>query len=443
MANFLTNKPSALDNIPADNQTYCFLATVTEVFGAGPKDKTGQSDLPKKEKPDSTSVFNGDDSATKNSGLYGSIKYKIQNSLVQDYAIPFDKNIIRFPIIHETVLVIKTERRSFWLPFGRSLYPNYHRDLSTFEATKLEYTDTGLNATPKEFGKDGKSWTSQNKFKVNHKIKFLKPKQGDTFISGRWGQTIRFSEMFLTEDDKTSSPSIFIRNFQNPELDDKPTGELVEEDFNKDGSSIYVTSNKVKIPYLITEKDSDLKKLFGAKKAYGLDKKGSEKYKYPKDSELNGHQIFMNTDRILLSAKSKEFLIFGQKQVAVFSGGRFSVDAAGDIYMYADKAKGGDIIMHAGGNGKQIFLKSDGGEVYCGKNDKSGMDGSAVQQMVLGGELVKVLSDLIDEINKQWYPTPSGPTPKDAGPLNKPNFIKIQKKLKVILSESNFLSKNK
>lgn len=421
-----------LENIHPDNQIHSFLATVTEVFGS-------TSDLPPRVTPDDTSVFNNDSTAKKNSGLYGAIRYKIQDSLVQDYAIPFDKNIIRFPIVHETVLIIKTERRSFWLPFGRSLYPNYHRDFGTFQATTLEYKGSGASQSPKE----EPSWTSKGKYKVNEKIKFLKPRQGDTFVAGRWGNTIRFSEMFLTEDGKTSSPSIFIRNFQDPELDKKPTGELVDEDFNKDGSSFYITSNKVKIPYKITEKDSDLKKLFGNKKAYELDKKGSKKNEYPKDADLNGHQIFMNTDRILLSAKGKEFLIFGQKHVAVFSGGRFSVDAAGDIYMYADKAKGGDIIMHAGGNGKQIFLKSDGGEVYLGKNDKFGMDGAAVQKMVLGGELVKILSDLIDEINKQWYPTPSGPTPKDAGPLNKPNFIKIQKKLKVILSETNFLSKNK
>ena len=53
----------------------------------------------------------------------------------------------------------------------------------------------------------------------------------------------------LTEDDKTSSPSIFIRNVQNPELDKKPIGELVEEDFMKDGSSFYMTSKKVKIKF--------------------------------------------------------------------------------------------------------------------------------------------------------------------------------------------------
>lgn len=409
-----------------------FYATVDKVFGS--KDK-----MEKLQRPgDRTAVYNGNKAFGAEDGrFYGAITYKCETFIpIDEYAFPFDKNNMTFPIKGETVIILKIENNTFWLPYSITPYPNYRRNSIVFDASS-----TIINIANTNTVKPGvRSPTQDQTYKVNEKIKFIKPRQGDTIISGRNGNTVRFSDLFLTEDNKTSSPSIFIRNFQNPEHNAKTIATLVDEDFNKDGSSIYITSNKVKIPYNITQQNSNLKKAFNEKKAYSLDEKGKKKIDYPKDSDLKGNQIYVNTDRILLSAKANEFLIFGQKQVAVFSGGRFSVDAMNDVYMFANKS---NIIFHAGGSGKQIFLKSDGGEVYIGKNDKPGKDGDPVQPMVLGGELVKILSDLIDEINKQWYPTPSGPTPTDAGPLNKPKFIAIKNKLKVILAESNFLSKKK
>lgn len=404
-----------------------FYATVDKVYGSKnpleARDKVG----------DRTAVYNNNASFGGGDGrFYGAITYRFESGIpIDDYAFPFDKNNLTFPIQGETVIIFKIENNTFWLPYSVTPYPNYRRSAIVFDASRIKITGGNPSQIPSP---------TQGQYRVNEKIKFLKPREGDTLITGRNGNTIRFSDLFLTEDNKTSSPSIFIRNFQNKELDSKPIATLIDEDFNKDGSSIYITSNKVKIPYNITQQNSNLKKAFNEKKAYSLDEKGKKKIDYPKDSDLKGNQIYVNTDRILLSAKANEFLVFGQKQVGVFSGGRFSVDAMNDVYMFANKS---NIIFHAGGKGKQIFLKSDGGDVFLGKNDKPGKDGDPVQPMVLGGELVKILSDLIDEINKQWYPTPSGPTPTDAGPLNKPKFIAIKNKLKVILAESNFLSKKK
>jgi hypothetical protein len=405
-----------------------FYATVDLVFAS-------KDDMLKREAAgDTTAVYNDNkDFDGKDGRFYGAITYKYQSKIKnEEYAFPFDKNNLTFPIKGETVVILKIEDNTYWLPYSTSPYPNYRRNTTVFAQSNV--LDKGKGQLQQE-----KSPT-QGEYKVKEKIKFLKPKQGDTIITGRNGNTIRFSDTFLSEDEKATSPSIFIRNLQDKELDDKPIATLVEENFNKDGSSVYITSNKVKIPYNITEDDSNLKKAFNEKKAYGLDEKGKEKIKYPTSDDLKGNQIYVNTDRILLSARVNEFLIFGQKQVAVFSGGRFSVDAMNDVYIFANKS---NIIFHAGGSGKQIFLKSDGGEVYVGKNDKPGKDGDPVQPMVLGGELVKILEDLIDEINKQWYSTPCGPTPPNAGPNNIAMFNNIKGRLKVILSESNFLSKTK
>jgi hypothetical protein len=60
--------------------------------------------------------------------------------------------------------------------------------------------------------------------------------------------------------------------------------------------------------------------------------------------------------------------------------------------------------------------------------------------MVLGGELVKIMGELIDEIAKQVYATPVGPTAP--GPTNVAAFMSIKGKLKTLLSAKNFLSKS-
>jgi hypothetical protein len=59
--------------------------------------------------------------------------------------------------------------------------------------------------------------------------------------------------------------------------------------------------------------------------------------------------------------------------------------------------------------------------------------------MVLGGELVKILKDLITAITQQIYLTPAGPSAP--GPTNVAQFNTINSQLKTILSANNYLSK--
>jgi len=362
--------------------------------------------------------------------MYGAITYKFEDTIVtDDYAHPFDKNNFTFPIKGETIIILKVEEQTFYLPYSITPYSNYRRDYSKYEASKEEDTsETSSDSSGKEKreavqtgGTTSESDTNKKdkKYNVNEKIKFLKPLEGDTIITGRVGNTIRFSEFFLTEDGKTSSPGIYIRNKQNGELDSKKIGELVDEDINKDGTSIYITSNKVKVPFLETIKKE--------KKAFT---------EYPSSADLKGDQLYINSDRIILSAKAKEFIIFGKGNTGIITDGRFTIDSAKDIYLHTDKT----ITLHSKGNNK-IFLNSDsGGKIYLGKDTGEGAAGADVQKMVLGGELVKILQDLISAINKQIYATPVGPTP--AGPVNRAEFEAIKGRLNTILSARNYLSKS-
>jgi hypothetical protein len=401
-----------------------FLATVTKVYLKSDKKLDKAKDFIKKYNSNS----NFDDNDIR---FLGAVEFKRESTIATEaYAFPFDKNNITYPILGETLLILNIGNDYYWLPYSITHYPNYREDYKTSEVSKekeVEKTSGGSNN--KAYGETKKTGTpnqpptqtksEQKPYEVKDKIKFLNPREGDTILQGRVGNTIRFSEFFLTEDGKSSSPSIFIRNKQNPELDSKKIGELIDEDINKDGTSIYITSNKVKVPFLETTKKE--------KKAFT---------EYPSSSDLKGDQLFVNSDRIILSAKANEFIIFGKKNTGIITDGRFTVDSAKDIYLHTDKT----ITLHSKGNNK-IFLNSDsGGKIYLGKDTGEGGAGADVQKMVLGGELVKILQDLISAINKQIYATPVGPTP--AGPVNRAEFDAIKGRLNTILSARNYLSKS-
>jgi hypothetical protein len=410
-----------MDNIKS------FLVTVDKVFPVDVEFNQNETG----EDADFVSVYNKNkDFSDKDARMYGAITFIYPDMTTEYYAYPFDKNNFTMPIKGETVVVLEIDKSNvFWLPYSVTPYSNYRRDYVTY--TQLSPTDNTKPQSSNEGGKNLRETkdsggttnapntdNSKSNYVVNEKIKFLKPKQGDTILSGRVGNTIRFSEFHLTEDGKTSSPSIFIRNKQNPELDSKKIGELIEEDFNKDGTSIYITSNKVKVPF-----KEEVKK----------EKKGFKDY--PNSKDLSGDQLFVNSDRIILSAKAKEFIIFGKGNTGVITDGQYSVDAEKDIYLHTNK----NVTIHSAG-ANQIFLNSENGKIYLGKNKGEGAAGASVQKMVLGGELVKLMGEIIDEITKQIYATPVGPT--SPGPTNVAAFKAIKGKLNTILSAKNYLSKS-
>jgi hypothetical protein len=375
------------------------------------------------------SVYNDNTNFTEEDGrLYGAITYAYQNAIVEeDIAFPFDKNNFTFPIKGETITILKIEGETFYLPYSSTPYSNYREKASLkvgseqIDSSLAAGDSKGLTNT-KNTGGEYASTTTKKKeigggYNVNEKVKFLNPKNGDTIISGRVGNTIRFSELFLTEDNESSSPGIFIRNKQNPELDSKPIGTLVDEDINKDGTSIYITSNKTKIPFKETTK------------------KQKVAFKdFPSSDKLTGNQIFVNSDRITLSAKASEFIIFGKGNTGIITDGRFTVDSIGDSHIQSNN----NVTLQSN---KNIILETEGtGNIWLGKMQASTSEaGDDVQKMVLGGELIKILEDLIDEITGQVYGTSCGPT--DVGPLNSQAFNSIKGRLKTILSARNYLSK--
>jgi len=402
-----------------------FLATVTKVF----TDEKSMSDFKLEKDKDSIRIYNGNNNFSEiDTRFLGAIQYNYESSIkVPGYAFPFDKNNITFPIVGETVIILSLGNSHYWLPYSNTIYPNYRENWSISELTKereapnpssknANYTEAKQSGIPNTLPIAKKS--EKSNFKVNEKVKFLNPKTGDTILMGRFGQSIRFSDLHLTEDGKSSSPSIFISNKKSVDSENKKIGELIEEDINKDGSSIYIVSGKVKVPF-------DYKNV--SKEKIGFKN-------FPKDDSFQGNQIYINSDQVVLSAKSKEFIIFGKGNTGVITDANFSVDAKKEVYIHNES----NITLHSKGS-NQIFLNSENGKIYLGKNKGEGNAGADVQKMVLGGELVSILEELINAINQQVYLTPSGPTA--TGPTNAPTFNSIKNKLKTILSARNYLSK--
>ena len=400
-----------------------FLATVDTVFGTNVP-------LANNDTTDNISVYNENTKfSDKDARTYGAITYLFEDTIqVDDYAYPFDKNNFTFPKKGETVIILKMfgrNEQTFYLPYTNTSYPNYRRDYITYErSSKKDLESVGKDSSGSDLkntaNSGGKTETNkpnkEDNVSVNEKIKFLQPKEGDSIISGRVGNTIRFSEFFLTEDDKTSSPGIYIRNKQNPELDSKLIGELVTEDINKDGSSIYMTSGKIKVPFKETIKKS--------KVAFK---------DFPSSDKLKGDQLFVNSDRVILSSKSSEFIIFGKGNTGIITDGRFTIDSDKDTYIQSNQI----ITIESD---KNIILNTKGtGNIYLGEEGIEGGAGAPVQPMVLGGELIKILEDLIGEITKSIYAGSCGPSTLSSANVRALNSIKSN--LRELLSGRNFLTK--
>lgn len=388
-----------------------FLASVYKVYTSAPDDKNFES------KNELVPKYNGNDKfIDKDIRFLGAIDFRTEKYVYSDdnTAFPFDKNNLTFPIEGETVTIIKIDNVYYWLPYSNTQYPNFREDIGVSEKSR-EKTIRNQNTAGNSYG--GSNQSNTNQYKVKENIKFLEPKTGDTIISGRVGNTIRFSEFHLTEDGKTSSPSIFIRNKQNPELDSKPIGTLIQEDIDKDGTSVYLTSGKVKVPFKETIKKQ--------KVAF---------QKYPNSTDLTGDQLFVNSDRIILSAKAKEFIIFGKGNAGIITDGRFSVDSIGDSHIHSDN----NIVFQTKRN---IVLSTDGsGMIWLGEVKKtSGKAGEQVQRAVLAGELIALMEEMLDAINKMVFATGVGPT--GVGPHNAAIFTSIKKRLGKIQSSRTFLSK--
>lgn len=284
-------------------------------------------------------------------------------------------------------------------------------DVKTFQPTQkpgqpaTEYSTISATGTP-----SGGSGGDDRKTKIGEyfettQINPLKLYEGDKIIQSRFGQSIRFSG--YNNPDKKYAPTIILRNRQNDEsLSKLKKGSLTEEDVNKDGTIIAITSGDYKLDYQSP-----------------LETTPTKFTNYP--SELKGYdQVLLNTERIILSARTQEMIFFSKGNWGFISDGKMSIDngkAGADLDFHGDvRVTTNDNSTYILGGKGNIFLNTE--------SDK--------EPLVRGETLKGLLEELIDAINNQVFKTPSGPTA--IGPENKSTFNDIKGRLDTFLSTLNY-----
>lgn len=334
---------------------------------------------------------------------------------------PYDASTISMPIIGEQVELIKVGSARYYrriysnnLNLGKTVRNRDGKAFSVKESSSAgrdyrEQTTTGnTNKTNITDGDVGFG----NYFEPTN-INRLKLYEGDTLIQSRFGQSIRFSAYNTSNNE--FSPNIIIRNRQNDKsFNDFKVFDLIEEDINRDGSIIALTSNKYKLDFRPGTINENNKTDFKTRPEY---------FKLPEEY-TDADQILLTSDRILLSSKSKELLMFSKGNYGFISDGVFYIENGqkgaelnfnGNVNFYTNRND-----FKIDGNGGRILLNTD----------------SEDEPLVRGEVLKTLMEELIDLIADMQFATPSGPTAN--GPINKIDFIKLKRKLRDFLSTKNF-----
>jgi hypothetical protein len=254
---------------------------------------------------------------------------------------------------------------------------------------------------------------------VVHKLRLY---EGDKIIQSRFGQSIRFSA--YNNEEQSFSPTLVIRNRENDEgKNNLKLNELTEEDVNKDGSIIALTSQDYKMPF----------------QPGLIDDGGSSNFEttpinFEVPEEYVGQdQILINSERIILSSKAAEMIFFSKGNYGFISDGKFTIDNGN---AGADLDFGDTVNITTNRNDADFTIKTGNGEIRLNTDD-SGNGGTGQKEPLARAQtLVDILDAMITAIKNQIYATPAGPTAK--GPLNIPEFEAIAARLDQIKSIKNF-----
>ena len=331
------------------------------------------------------------------------------------------------PLVGETVQLIDVAGK---LHYKRTVTGNINIgnarkdvDIKTYPHTQPAGSDTNELSTVSATGTpSGGSGTDDRKTEIGkyfkeQQVNPLKLYEGDKVIQSRFGQSIRFSGYNNGDgEDRKFAPTIILRNRQNSEsLNKLKKGSLTEEDVNKDGTIIAITSGDYKLnfqPGIIDDGGSS-----------NFETKPTHFEAYP--SELKGSdQLLVNSERIILSAKSKEMIFYSKGNYGFISDGKMSIDngKAG-----ADLDFNGDVRITT--NDNNTYILGGKGQIYLNTE-------SDAEPLVRGETLQGLLGELIDAINAQIFKTPSGPTA--TGPENRGTFNDIKGRLEKFKSTLNF-----
>ena len=349
---------------------------------------------------------------------------------------PRNRLNIDLPIVGETVRLFKDgavreyERIASYVDINQGNFVKdaadnvLDNDEKSTKSKSKNYNDVSKTGTPNSNKKSDTSGTPSNygEYFTPTKIHNLKLYEGDKLIQSRFGQSIRFSG--YNNEEREFSPTIIIRNRENDDDLQEKGGFIIEEDINKDGSVIVLSSKNYK-----SEFDSTIDLT-------------------PINAEINTDdgfdQIIMNSERIILSSKTQGMMFFSKGDYSFISDSRFTIDSG----LGADLDFGDDVNITTNRNAGNFFINTGDGNILLntddrgnspsltGPEDAQGNPTLRKEPLVRGQVLVDLLTELIDAINQQVYNTPAGPSA--VGPTNRSTFNDIKSKLQDALSTLNY-----
>jgi hypothetical protein len=253
------------------------------------------------------------------------------NSIV---AKPFTPQRSSFPLVNEMVLIFTLPNKeqgqlststsyyyinviSIWNSPHHNAYPNplLTSDLPSSQQKDYQQTQAGsvrkVTDNTKEINLNSPINPSQQTFREQSNIHPLLPFAGDIIYEGRFGNSIRLGGTakphtpFIplnnwSNNGENGNPITIIRNGQNPNSSDEGWVPVVEN-INDDLSSIYATSNQ-QIPIGVSNEDY---------KEYSTSPTSPSAWVKP--------QVIINSDRLVLNAKTDSILLSGEKSVGLFS----------------------------------------------------------------------------------------------------------------------------
>lgn len=286
-------------------------------------------------------------------------------------ASPINSNVKNYPLVNEVVFLISSPTGEYssnsskvkyyylttinlWDNVNTNPTPNPYQNLNSNSQNK-SIAEVEAGSSNKSSTQNTNSFKPGTYFEEKSNIFPLYPFEGDIIYEGRWGQSLRFGSTYLENNSWSSignngDPILIFRNGQNPELIG-PAQSTTTEDINKDLSSIYFTSTQ-QIPIEVSSQNDYL--------SYGENKPTSP-------NQYSGAQLILNSGRLLLNTTQDHLMLSSKKSINLNSLEGIYTDTIGDTVFQSNR-------------------------VYLGGTNNS-------QPVVLGNELVSLLTDVLNDLN--------------------------------------------
>ena len=259
-------------------------------------------------------------------------------------AVPLNFSYIRVPIIGEIVLLIGApdsysngitdSRTMYYLDIVSLNFSIHNNALPTVSAktvtTEVSGDDKKYNESAAGDTKQSKPPKVDNDFSENIAVKSLQPYVGDVIISGRYGNSIRFST--TPKSGKFKIPPNFSKAIGQPitiyrnttqSKDTKEINDFITEDFTNEENVIVQASGQE----LKFEQASGV---LTANKKYKINSWKDEKWGITP-------QTLISSGRIIFNSTQKEIIAFAKNGIGLSSETSITIDAKETISLNATK----------------------------------------------------------------------------------------------------------